>query len=105
MMTWMMPLIFAFMALSFPAGLSIYWVASSLFRIVLQYRVSGWGGLKKQPVPAPDAGKKYLKFDAEQGKKPVEKTEDVIVKDSGPSKDNFNPYNKKSGFKFPWNKK
>lgn len=57
MMNWMMPLLFAFMALSFPSGLSLYWIASSLFRIVLQYRVTGWGGLKKQPAPAADAGR------------------------------------------------
>ena len=47
MMLWMMPLLFTFMALSFPSGLSLYWVASSVFRIVLQYRVTGWGGLRQ----------------------------------------------------------
>jgi len=94
MMLWMMPLVFTFMALSFPSGLALYWVASSVFRIVLQYRVSGWGGLKKQPAPAGDTGKKYLKFDTTQEKKSTdeEPRADVIVKDSGPSKDNLNPY-------------
>jgi YidC/Oxa1 family membrane protein insertase len=100
MMLWMMPMLFTFMALSFPAGLSIYWIASSVFRIVLQYRVTGWGGLRKQPAPAGDAGKKYVKFDAVQEKQATEKTDsDVVVKDSGPSKDNLNPY-KPAKFKY-----
>ena len=51
MMLWMMPLIFAYMALNFPSGLALYWVTSSVFRIVLQYRVTGWGGLRKQAPP------------------------------------------------------
>ena len=101
MMLWMMPMLFTFMALSFPAGLSIYWIASSIFRIVVQYRVTGWGSLRKQPPPpAGDTGKKYVKFDDDQDKKTTEKTDsDVIVKDSGPSKDNMNPY-KPAKFKF-----
>jgi YidC/Oxa1 family membrane protein insertase len=100
MMLWMMPMLFTFMALSFPAGLSIYWIASSVFRIVLQYRVTGWGGLRKQPQPAAEGGKKYVKFDAGQDKKTVEKTDsDIIVTDSGPSKKNLNPY-KPAKFRF-----
>ena len=45
MMQWMMPLMFAFLATSFPSGLSLYWVTSSIVRIVIQYYVTGWGGL------------------------------------------------------------
>jgi len=45
MMLWMMPLMFAFFALSFPSGLSLFWVTSSVIRIVVQYYVTGWGGL------------------------------------------------------------
>ena len=45
MMLWMMPLMFAFLALSFPSGLALFWVTSSVVRIVIQYRVTGWGGL------------------------------------------------------------
>ena len=84
MMNWMMPLLFAFMALSFPSGLSLYWVASSVFRIVLQYRVSGWGGLRKQTVTVTgtDSEKKHLKFDASQEKKPAGETRhEVIITD------------------------
>jgi YidC/Oxa1 family membrane protein insertase len=83
MMLWMMPMLFTFMALSFNAGLALYWVASSLFRIILQYRISGWGGLKKQPVTVPvDAEKKHLEFKDVTPKKPAEeepKNENVIT--------------------------
>jgi len=45
MMNWMMPLMFAFFCLSFPSGLSLYWLASNLISIAMQYFIGGWGGL------------------------------------------------------------
>lgn len=45
MMLWMMPLVFCFISLSFPSGLALYWVTSSIIRIVFQYYNSGWGGV------------------------------------------------------------
>ncbi len=45
MMLWMMPLMFGFLCLSFPSGLALYWVASNVISIVMQYFVAGWGGL------------------------------------------------------------
>ena len=45
MMLWMMPMMFAFLTLSFPSGLALYWVASNVISIVMQYFVTGWGGL------------------------------------------------------------
>jgi len=46
MMLWMMPLMFAFFALSFPSGLSLYWVVSNIITIGMQYFMTGgWGGL------------------------------------------------------------
>jgi YidC/Oxa1 family membrane protein insertase len=45
MMLWMMPLMFTFFSFSFPAGLALYWLISNLFSIVVQYFVTGWGGL------------------------------------------------------------
>jgi YidC/Oxa1 family membrane protein insertase len=45
MTLWMMPILFAFMSLSFPSGLALYWVVSSIVRIILQYFITGWGGL------------------------------------------------------------
>jgi len=46
MMLWMMPLMFAFFTLSFPSGLALYWVVSNVISIVMQYFISGWGGLE-----------------------------------------------------------
>ncbi len=57
LMLWMMPMMFTVLALSFPAGLSLYWVTSSVFRIVLQYRVTGWGGLRRKE-PASSRGRR-----------------------------------------------
>jgi membrane protein insertase Oxa1/YidC/SpoIIIJ len=63
MMLWMMPLLFAYMAFLFPAGLALYWFTSNIFRIVLQWRLTGWGGLKKQPPPPPaESEKKRISF-------------------------------------------
>jgi hypothetical protein len=53
MMLWMMPLLFTFFSLSFNSGLALYWRASNVISIVMQYYITGWGGLatmfKKQP--------------------------------------------------------
>ncbi|MFC1965632.1 YidC/Oxa1 family membrane protein insertase [Chloroflexota bacterium] len=55
MMLWMMPMMFAFLTLSFPSGLALYWVISNVISVVMQYFVTGWGGL------APSAaGKKVI---------------------------------------------
>ena len=54
MMLWMMPIFFVILSLQFPSGLVLYWVASNLIGIVIQYFVTGWGGLSRaSPVPAP----------------------------------------------------
>ena len=45
MMLIMMPLLFAFMTFQFPSGLALYWVASNIISIVMQYYITGWGGL------------------------------------------------------------
>jgi len=45
-MLWGMPLMFGFFALTFPSGLSLYWVLTNIASIVIQYRVSGWGTLR-----------------------------------------------------------
>jgi YidC/Oxa1 family membrane protein insertase len=54
MMLWMMPLMFAFLTLQFPSGLALYWLISNIISIVIQYFVTGWGGLTlpwgKKPV-------------------------------------------------------
>lgn len=40
-----MPLIFGYIAFTFPAGAVLYWVTSSLIGVVQQYFTSGWGSL------------------------------------------------------------
>ena len=79
MMVWMMPLIFTFFAMSFPSGLALYWVSSSIFRIVLQYRTSGWGSLRKSAITGIEPGKKYVKFDSPEPRKPAEKPRDEVI--------------------------
>jgi YidC/Oxa1 family membrane protein insertase len=84
MMLWMMPLLFMFMSLSFPAGLALYWVVNSLFRIVLQYRITGWGTLfRRAPKPGAEPEKKYLKFETPEEKRTavVDKDGQVIITD------------------------
>lgn len=60
MMTQMMmfmPLIFGYIAFTFPQGAVLYWVISSVIGIVQQYFTSGWGSLAN-----------YLKFLPPDGK-------------------------------------
>ncbi len=46
MMLWMMPLMFTFLAMSFPSGLALYWVVTNVITIGIQYIMTGgWGGL------------------------------------------------------------
>jgi len=45
MMLWMMPIMFGFFTMTFPSGLALYWVASNVITIALQYLIGGWGGL------------------------------------------------------------
>jgi YidC/Oxa1 family membrane protein insertase len=72
LMLWIMPIMFAWLSLSFPSGLALYWLASNLFRIGLQYWVGGWGGLvKSSPKSGPDRDKKYKQRIAEVEKAPA----------------------------------
>lgn len=45
MMQWMMPIMFGFFCLSFPSGLALFWATSTIIRGVMQYFMTGWGGL------------------------------------------------------------
>jgi len=83
MMLWMMPMMFGLLALSFPSGLALYWVINNTFRIILQYRVSGWGGLRRQAKKPTEAEKKYLKFDtAAEAKPPEQESAGTVVADT-----------------------
>jgi len=61
MMLWMMPLMFAFLTMQFPSGLALYWVASNIITIAIQYYVTGgWGGLVSARATKPTGkDKKY----------------------------------------------
>jgi len=57
-MAYTFPLMTVFLGASFPAGLTLYWIATTLFQIVQQYFVSGWGQLPRwlpflRNVPTP----------------------------------------------------
>ena len=80
MMLWMMPLLFAFLTLSFPSGLALYWVTSNVITIVIQYYVTGWGGLVSTTARERVArDKKYKKRIAQVEEAPS--GEDVITAD------------------------
>jgi len=58
MMTYLLPVMFAFFALSFPSGVSLYWVVNSIVGIGSNIAVYGFPRLNiqpliKAPVPAP----------------------------------------------------
>lgn len=44
-----MPVMTGLIALRFPSGLALYWVATTIFSVVQQYFVSGWGGIVALP--------------------------------------------------------
>ena len=46
-MAYTFPLMTVVIGAQFPAGLTLYWIATTLFQIVQQYFVSGWGQLPK----------------------------------------------------------
>jgi YidC/Oxa1 family membrane protein insertase len=49
-MSFIMPFITFFIALNFPAGLALYWTTTSIFSMVQQYFVTGWGSLFSIPT-------------------------------------------------------
>jgi YidC/Oxa1 family membrane protein insertase len=46
MMLFMMPAMFVFISITFPAGLALYWLTSSILRVVVQFFATGPGELK-----------------------------------------------------------
>lgn len=50
MMSYIMPFITIIFAWNFPAGLALYWTTSSIFSMVQQYFVTGWGSLFTAPA-------------------------------------------------------
>jgi YidC/Oxa1 family membrane protein insertase len=82
LMLWMMPMMFTFFALSFPSGLGLYWVVNSIVRVAIQYKATGWGGLRRQPKQS-EAEKKVLKLEAGDTRKADRTVADVVIKDDG----------------------
>ena len=48
-MQYIMPVVTIFFAWGFPAGLALYWTTTSVFSMVQQYFVTGWGSLAVMP--------------------------------------------------------
>ncbi|MFH1662390.1 MAG: YidC/Oxa1 family membrane protein insertase [Chloroflexota bacterium] len=62
MMTVMMPLMFAFLALTFPSGLALYWMVTNLITIIMQYfTLGGWGSLFPSKAKKKEERDKKLK--------------------------------------------
>jgi membrane protein insertase Oxa1/YidC/SpoIIIJ len=66
-MAYTFPLMTVVLGAQFPAGLTLYWIATTAFQIVQQYFVSGWGQLPKylkflRNVPTP--ADKHMKQDS-----------------------------------------
>ena len=58
MMTWMMPLMFAFFTQQVPSGLAVYWAVSNITQVIMYYFVYGpknvsWRTFFSSPAPAP----------------------------------------------------
>ena len=66
MMLWLMPLMIAFFSFTLPSGLSLYWIASNVIGIGIQYFITGWQPIfplfpRAEPAPAaaPSASSRY----------------------------------------------
>jgi YidC/Oxa1 family membrane protein insertase len=53
MMLWMMPIMFAWFTLSVPSGLAVYWTATNIIGIVMNYFVYGWNNRPWTDIFAP----------------------------------------------------
>jgi len=51
-MQMMMPLFIGYISLSFPVGLSLYWIVFNVVGIIQQYMTTGWGNLFGAQTPA-----------------------------------------------------
>jgi len=69
-MSLMMPLFIGYISLSFPIGLSLYWIVFNIVGIIQQYFTSGWGSL---PASIPFLNAAPATAGADKGKKNVGK--------------------------------
>jgi len=91
MMQFMMPIMFGFITFTLPSGLGLYFVVTSLYSIVVQYRIYGWGNLSlpfrrsaapQMPPPkpprttkeAPDLDEEEMEPDYDEEPEPPKRT-------------------------------
>ena len=81
-MAYTFPLMTVVLGAQFPAGLTLYWIATTTFQIVQQYFVSGWGQLPKYlpflrniPSPADRQMRKETRELVAEGRADLEKAE------------------------------
>jgi YidC/Oxa1 family membrane protein insertase len=81
-MAYTFPLMTVVLGAQFPAGLTLYWIATTTFQIVQQYFVSGWGQLPKYlpflrniPSPADRQMRKETRELIQEGRADLEKAE------------------------------
>jgi YidC/Oxa1 family membrane protein insertase len=85
-MAYTFPLMTVVLGASFPAGLTLYWIATTVFQIVQQYFVTGWGQLPKylkflRNVPTP-ADRELRRGTAELVKEATEDMEKIGAPDA-----------------------
>ena len=78
MMQYLMPAITVFFGWSFPAGLALYWTTSSIFSMVQQYFVTGWGALLDTPLTS-KVGRGSNNRNGSSKKSSVEKQKDSML--------------------------
>ena len=81
-MAYTFPIMTVVLGASFPAGLTLYWIATTTFQIVQQYFVSGWGQLPKYlpflrgvPTPADKEMRRETREIIQEGRADLEKAE------------------------------
>jgi YidC/Oxa1 family membrane protein insertase len=85
LMLWMFPMMFAFLCISLPSGLAVYWVTSTTIRIVLQYFAAGWGGLTLPFVKGKNTKEKKIEERTARQKKALtadDTSADIVVESS-----------------------
>ena len=89
-MAYTFPIMTVVLGASFPAGLTLYWIATTVFQVVQQYFVSGWGQLPKYlpflrniPSPADRAMKRETQEIIEEAREDLEGTGAAVPVTSG----------------------
>ncbi len=99
MMLWMMPMMFAFLTLSWGSGLGLYWVISNVISIVMQYFVTGWGGLAPSAAGKKVISDKKIIGHAARQKAPLGEADvsaDIVIKPSSAQEEELG-YEKSGG--------